>query len=228
MRPAATLVAFLLFLLPSTAAAQAPCGFALGFKAIADQIPDRVGTCIDDERFNTANGNAEQRTTAHHGQGGLLVWRKADNWTAFTDGHWTWVNGPYGLQRRLNTERFAWERRPIGARFNPARHFDLAAAPSFWLKGDTPMHRDDPVLRARVLDALDTDVAVRHALYYEARRFDRQPIVGIVFGAGDQALQAFVYRPDEGLVYVVEDGIAFAPPPALASALLPLITRPAP
>jgi hypothetical protein len=21
--------------------------------------------------------------------------RKADNWTAFTDGHWTWVNGPW-------------------------------------------------------------------------------------------------------------------------------------
>jgi hypothetical protein len=68
-----------------------------------------VGGCLEDEHFNTANGNAEQRTVAHHGQGGLLVWRKADNWTAFTDGYWSWVNGPSGLQRRLNTECFPWE-----------------------------------------------------------------------------------------------------------------------
>ena len=41
--------------------------------------------------------------------GGLLVWRKADNHTAFTDGHHTWVNGPIGLQKRLNAERYPWE-----------------------------------------------------------------------------------------------------------------------
>jgi hypothetical protein len=39
----------------------------------------------------------------------MLVWRKADNWTAFTNGFETWLNGPQGLQRRLNTETFAWE-----------------------------------------------------------------------------------------------------------------------
>jgi hypothetical protein len=102
-------VVFLLALIPSAASAQPACGFRLGFKAIADRIPDRVGACLEDERFNAANGNAEQRTTAHHGRGGLLVWRKADNWTAFTDGHTTWVNGPHGLQQRPNTERFPWE-----------------------------------------------------------------------------------------------------------------------
>jgi hypothetical protein len=99
----------LLALLPSAAVAQPACGFQLGFKAIAEQIPGMVGRCLEDEWHNASNGNTEQRTTAHHGQGGLLVWRKADNWTAFTDGHWTWVNGPAGLQRRLNAERFAWE-----------------------------------------------------------------------------------------------------------------------
>ena len=36
----------------------------------------------------------------------FLVWRKADNWTAFTDGYRTWINGPSGLQVRLNTEHF--------------------------------------------------------------------------------------------------------------------------
>src|SRR5262249_6675345 len=34
---------------------------------------------------------------------------KADNWTAFTDGYRTWINGPLGLQERLNTGRFSWE-----------------------------------------------------------------------------------------------------------------------
>jgi hypothetical protein len=98
--------------LPTGAGAQAACTFQLGFKAIADQIGREVGQCLENEHFNPANGNAEQRTTAHHGQGGLLVWRKADNWTAFTDGYWTWVNGPNGLQRRLNTERFDFEAPP--------------------------------------------------------------------------------------------------------------------
>ena len=96
-------------LAPGVVAAQTGCMFQLGFKAIYDQIPQMVGRCVEDEHMNVFSGNAEQRTTAHHGQGGLLVWRKADNWTAYTDGHWTWVNGPNGLQRRLNAERFAWE-----------------------------------------------------------------------------------------------------------------------
>jgi hypothetical protein len=104
-----SVAALLLVLLPSVVSAQQPCGFALGFKAIVDQIGDRVGRCLENEHFNVANGNAEQRTAAWHGQGGLLVWRKSDNWTGFTDGYRTWVNGPYGLQQRLNTERFAWE-----------------------------------------------------------------------------------------------------------------------
>ena len=87
------------------AAAQAPaCTFVLGFATLRDLIgAATVGDCLEDQRF-AANGNAEQRTT-----GGLLVWRKADNWTAFTDGYQTWLNGPQGLQRRLNNERFSWE-----------------------------------------------------------------------------------------------------------------------
>ncbi|HUX86747.1 MAG TPA: hypothetical protein VMW65_07070, partial [Chloroflexota bacterium] len=51
-----------------------------------------------------ANGDGLQMTTR-----GMLVWRKADNFTAFTDGYRTWVNGPYGFQQRLNRERFCWE-----------------------------------------------------------------------------------------------------------------------
>ena len=50
--------------------------------------------------------SGQRRRPPNHDPG-LLVWRKADNHTAFTDGYRTWVNGPYGLQVRLNTARFS-------------------------------------------------------------------------------------------------------------------------
>ncbi len=95
---------FLAILAVSTVSAQTPPTFKLGFKALADQIPDVVGAPTENEHFNPSNGNSEQHTTK-----GLMVWRKADNWTAFTNGYMTWINGPYGLQSRLNTARFPWE-----------------------------------------------------------------------------------------------------------------------
>src|SRR5438093_2633740 len=101
---AALLSALALFPAPSLQA-QAACTFTLGFKALRDQIPDVVGNCLENEHFNLANGNSEQRTS-----GGLLVWRKADNWTAFTDGSTTWINGPEGLASRPNAGLlFPWE-----------------------------------------------------------------------------------------------------------------------
>src|SRR5450756_1061518 len=84
--------------------AQAQPTFKLGFAALAGQIPGVVGTPVENEYFNLSNGNSEQHTTK-----GLMVWRKADNWTAYTDGYMTWINGPNGVQSRLNTERFGWE-----------------------------------------------------------------------------------------------------------------------
>jgi len=68
-----------------------------------------VGQCVDNEGHNPANGDALQQTTD-----GLLVWRKLDNWTAFTDGYHTWINGPSGVAERLNSQRFAWEANPTG------------------------------------------------------------------------------------------------------------------
>ena len=94
---------------PASASADDGCQFILGFRALHDAIPDRVGDCLTNQSYDPASGNAIQRTTAWHGKGGLLVWRKADNWTAFTDGSTTWVNGPNGIERRGNSERFAWE-----------------------------------------------------------------------------------------------------------------------
>lgn len=77
--------------------------FKLGFKALADQIPTVVGQPMEDEHWGD-NGDSLQQTTT-----GLMAWRKADNWTAFTDGARTWVNGPFGVMERGNGERFDWE-----------------------------------------------------------------------------------------------------------------------
>ena len=103
-----------------TPAVQAPPRFVLGFKLIADQIPNIVGNPVENEWFDVRNGNSIQRTInpkkltpAGLPRDGMMVWRKSDNWTAFTDGYMTWVNGPYGLQARLNSERFPWENDPI-------------------------------------------------------------------------------------------------------------------
>jgi hypothetical protein len=86
-------------------AAAADCQFVLGFKALRGAIPAVVGECKQNEHFNAFNGDTLQETTK-----GLLVWRKADNFTAFTDGYRSWISGPYGVQVRLNSQRFAWEK----------------------------------------------------------------------------------------------------------------------
>src|SRR6185437_6940492 len=85
-------------------AQSANCQFVLGFKTLHDLIPNVVGDCRENERHDGFTGDGLQATTK-----GLLAWRKADNVTAFTDGFRTWVNGPNGIQVRLNTQRFPFE-----------------------------------------------------------------------------------------------------------------------
>ncbi len=82
----------------------APPAFKLGFATLASLIPDVVGQPVENEHHNAVNGDGLQQTTK-----GLMVWRKADNWTAFTNGYMTWINGPFGIQSRLNADRFPWE-----------------------------------------------------------------------------------------------------------------------
>jgi hypothetical protein len=100
---AAGLAMFGLVLAGLAPAGAAACDFAGGFKTLREALPRVVGDCTTTER-HVANGDGVQETT-----GGLLVWRKADNLAAFTDGYRTWVNGPFGIRQRLNTERFDWE-----------------------------------------------------------------------------------------------------------------------
>ncbi len=87
------------------AGAAADCKFVLGFKELHAMIPDTVGDCLENELHHPGKGVTLQRT-----KNGVLTWQKATNHTSFTDGTHTWVVGPLGLQQRLTTERFDWER----------------------------------------------------------------------------------------------------------------------
>ena len=109
----------------SAAAPPSACRFVLGFAQLHDAAPAAVGACLDDQAF-AANGDSIQHTTR-----GLLAWRKADNWTAFTDGYQTWLNGPTGLVKRFNDEWFEWEAYPNETDGVPV-HEDppVAASPS--------------------------------------------------------------------------------------------------
>jgi len=82
---------------------QEGCQYVLGFLALSQHIPTIMGPCVSNET-PAPNGDSLQQTA-----NGLAVYRAADNWTAFTDGFRTWINGPFGVQSRLNTERFSWE-----------------------------------------------------------------------------------------------------------------------
>ncbi len=99
------LIAATVLVLTSNSAtlAQPAPEFQLGFKLLADQIPEVVGEPLENEHWG-ANGDSLQQTSK-----GLMVWRKADNWTAFTNGAWTWVNGPEGIRDRPSGDRFEWE-----------------------------------------------------------------------------------------------------------------------
>lgn len=77
--------------------------FMMGFGTMSSIMGSLAGQPVENE-WHGANGDGLQRTTT-----GMMVWRKADNWTAFTNGYMTWVNGPYGMQMRLNSDRFPWE-----------------------------------------------------------------------------------------------------------------------
>lgn len=135
--------------LPAAYAA-GPCRFVLGFAAFHDSIPATVGDCADDERHNPADGDALQYTTT-----GMLVWRKADNLTAFTDGTRSWIAGPHGIQERLNGQRFSWEANPDGLPLadGPAARGHVTAI------GDSVMLGAAGALR-QMLGDVDVDAAV--------------------------------------------------------------------
>jgi hypothetical protein len=139
------------------------CRFVLGFQALHDLIPAIVGDCVTDEVHNPVNGDALHETTT-----GLLVWRQADNWTAFTDGNRTWIVGPFGLQSRLNEECFEWESDTVcaGPRVTPSGLLggniltvSSPRGPSGWIDPASALPDDVVALRVVVLNVSTTAVA---------------------------------------------------------------------
>ncbi len=176
----------------STFYAQPSLQFQLGFRLLADQIPSIVGGPLEDEHHNPANGDALQQTTR-----GLMVWRKADNWTAFTDGSRTWVNGPAGVQERGNDERFDWEApaqrpalmqaQPLGAGFDvAAEQAALDMVNQSRQQNGVPPVTMDEALR-QVARAHARDMSVRNYFSHSSPEgmspFDRMRAAGISFGA---------------------------------------------
>jgi hypothetical protein len=81
------------------------CRIVLGFGMLERLVGRAVaGECLEDERFDPEWGVAIQTTT-----NGLFVFRRSDGTLAYTDGYRTWLLGPTGFQRRLNTQRLCWE-----------------------------------------------------------------------------------------------------------------------
>ena len=66
-------------------------------------VQQAMVSAMTDDKCDKCKVTGQQTTT------GLIVWRKADNWTAFTNGSRTWINGPAGVQDRANDEGFPWE-----------------------------------------------------------------------------------------------------------------------
>jgi adenosine deaminase len=98
------------------------CSFVGGFATIHDMIPETVGPCVADERHDPRSGDTLQPTT-----GGTLIWRQADNVTAFTNGYHVWIMGPQGFQTRETGDRFSWETPETGWVLDHPRDQDLTA-----------------------------------------------------------------------------------------------------
>jgi hypothetical protein len=80
-----------------------PCRLHDAFAGLVSAVAMDLGSC-QSEPVAAPNGDLSQRTSK-----GLLVRRQSDNWTAFITGSWTWVDGPEGVAKRPNPERFDWE-----------------------------------------------------------------------------------------------------------------------
>ncbi len=106
----------------------------------------------------------------------------------------------------------------VGNRVNPAQHYRLAAAKGAWVKGPARGGATlDAVVRERLVAALDVEVRVERGIRHD----DRQTIY-LSFGSGEQE-QLLRYHPDVQRVYVHEDQVSFAAPPAFVAALAPLV-----
>src|SRR5215212_4190721 len=112
-------------LMTPVAQAQSTCTLRPEFESLRVALnTGLVGSCIAGERTE-ANGDVLQ-DTGH----GVLVKRAVDARVAFTNGSLTWMNGPAGVETRLNTERFPWEDTTASPAVSPANQNSTTPAVS--------------------------------------------------------------------------------------------------
>ncbi len=187
-KTAAVVLAFAVTLLTANSVSAADCQFILGFKTLRDLIGHEiVGECLENEFWNEI-GDSNQRTT-----GGLMAWRKADNWTAFTDGYRTWINGPNGLVVRLNTERFPWE---------------ADYAPGGTVATPTPAPRPTPATVANWPGRATVQIGVTHRFTHDRGLWKETWEITVLEVLRGQALVDRISRSTESMARVYK-----APPP---------------
>jgi hypothetical protein len=96
-----------------------PCIFTLGFANLRAEMirfegQDVMGVCRENEHgnVNAATGQLIDLNTLQLTANGLNVWDQPTNTMRFTNGAFTWTYSKCLLQKRANTEVFAWERNP--------------------------------------------------------------------------------------------------------------------
>jgi hypothetical protein len=190
---AGLVLGLVLLLVGASSVSAAECQFVLGFETLRDLIGhDIVGDCLENEHYN-AIGDSVQQTT-----GGHMAWRKADNWTAFTDGYRTWVNGPDGLQQRLNTERFEWE---ADYTIQPPEH--MAYIWWHWHQGQDSQGRRFDQFRELIVDITihnDVEPLGQHNGLYLMTGYSTISDVAFYFGLQTDIQQLGSY-PKKGLIF---------------------------
>ena len=99
---------------PGTPPPSGPCQFILGFAFLHAELRGIDGNCVNNEHDDpNGTGDRVQSTfnPANNVQG-YMVWQKATNTMRWTDGFQTYTYSSCGLQRRLNTQAWVWERNP--------------------------------------------------------------------------------------------------------------------
>jgi Carboxypeptidase regulatory-like domain len=184
----------------STPAHRDGCSFSLGFAALRHLIPHRVGRCLASARYDPRLGEVLQDTT-----GGVLIWRKADNWTGFTDGSRTWVLGPHGLQQRLSTQRLSWETTPGDWTLRRARLGTVTGRvlvrPCTPVESVTNPCPGRPVADARVAFSLATGGQTVVGTSNRAGAYTARPVAGTYNVRAEQHL--FYLRPHSQTVTVI-------------------------
>lgn len=95
---------------PAETRSQPACLPGARFRALAQSVGASIlGDCLEPERINPLNGNAEQLTTR-----GLMALHPADNVASFTDGARSWYLCPDGLFGSLSNAAFRCPRAPGG------------------------------------------------------------------------------------------------------------------